>query len=82
MLGRLVRLAQTGHLPKIASEGLRISLEKQLDGRHRLALHEKPHKTLTLQEQTLFAIGYYQQMARRYQSKKSEGAETETPAAE
>ena len=27
VLGRLVRLAQTGHLPKIASEGLRISLE-------------------------------------------------------
>jgi len=73
VLGRLVRLAQTGHLPKIP-EGLRISLEKQLTAAI-AELGERPHKTLSLQEQTLFAIGYYQQMARRFQSKKSNGVE-------
>ena len=82
VLGRLVRLAQIGHLPKIKQDGIRISLEKQLtEVMSRLC--EKPHKTLTLQEQTLFAIGYYQQMAHRYQRKNTESAEnaeTSTPA--
>ena len=76
VLGRLVRLAQTGHLPKIESKGWRISLEKQLaEAWSRLIA--KPPATLSLQEQTLFAMGYYQQTAQRFTSTKDA---TERPA--
>ncbi len=69
VLGRLVRLAQTGHLPKIESKGWRISLEKQL-AEAWSRLREKPRATLSLQEQTLFAMGYYHQTAQRFTSTK------------
>ena len=66
VLGRLVRLAQTGHLPKIESNGLRSWFEKQM-AQVWHALEQAPPATLTLEQQTLFAMGYYQQKAQRYQ---------------
>ena len=64
VLGRLVRLAQTGHLPKIEKEKDRDWFEKQMviiwD-----KLNERPPATLDLEGQTLFAMGYYQQKAYR-----------------
>ncbi len=64
VLGRLVRNAQIAYLPKIDSEGLRRWFENQLAevwGK----LSQAPPRVLTLEEQTLFAMGYYHQLARR-----------------
>ena len=64
ILGRLVKLSQTGHLPKI-DEGLRIWFDKQLANVWQ-QLKQAPPASLTLEEQTLFAMGYYQQKAQKY----------------
>lgn len=64
VLGRLVRNAQIGHLPKIEQEGLRRWFERQL-AELWAKLEQQPPKTLTLEGQTLFAMGYYQQLAKR-----------------
>lgn len=63
VLGRLVRTAQTGHLPKIKG-GLRYWYEQQI-AEVWSKLEQAPPATLTLEEQTLFAMGYYQQQAKR-----------------
>ena len=69
MLGRLVRTAQIAHLPKIQSEGLRRWFENQLADVWQ-KLQCSPPRVLTLEQQTLFAMGYYHQFAQR--SQKSE----------
>lgn len=61
VLGRLVRLAQTGHLPKI-KPGLRSWHDMQLAGAWESVQSRLP-TTLTLEQQTLFAMGYYHQKA-------------------
>lgn len=61
VLGRLIRLANTGHLPKLGYDR-RQRLETRLAsvwGR----LEQDPPATLSLARQTLFAMGYYQQKA-------------------
>jgi CRISPR-associated protein Csd1 len=61
VLGRLVRLANTGHLPKMEG-GLRhwhTQRLAQVWGQ----VQQSPPTTLSLQQQTLFAMGYYQQKA-------------------
>ncbi|RMF97614.1 MAG: hypothetical protein D6741_09955 [Planctomycetota bacterium] len=66
VLGRLVRSAQIAHLPKIEPEGLRIWFENKLaDLWSRLSAC--PPRTLTLEGQTRFALGYYHQLADRGQ---------------
>lgn len=69
VLGRLVRTAQVAHLPKIDG-GLRFHFESQLSdlwGQMKSA----PPATLSLEDQTLFAMGFYQQQASRFQKKLS-----------
>jgi CRISPR-associated protein Csd1 len=81
VLGRLVRLALTGHLPKIEAKGLRVWFDKQL-AEVWARLTRRPPATLSLQEQTLFAMGYYQQMAKRYETGKNDAKQgAEAPAA-
>lgn len=63
VLGRITSLSQH-HLAKIGSPGLKHWYEKKLAaiwGR----IKERVPATLTLEEQSLFALGYYQQMAYR-----------------
>jgi CRISPR-associated protein Csd1 len=73
ILGRLVRLAQTGHLPKIDG-GLRVWFDRQL-AELWARLSQSPPATMTLEEQTLFAMGYYQQKAKR----RNAADESDTP---
>ncbi|MCL6527928.1 MAG: type I-C CRISPR-associated protein Cas8c/Csd1 [Thermaceae bacterium] len=65
VLGRLTRLSQA-HLSKISGDnpGLAFHLEKQIAAVWNVLGKDLP-KTLTLEEQSLFALGYYQQMAYR-----------------
>ncbi|GAB4142706.1 MAG: type I-C CRISPR-associated protein Cas8c/Csd1 [Thermogutta sp.] len=77
VLGRLVRTAQIAHLPKIEQEGLRRWFEGQL-AELWSRLQTAPPRALTLEEQTLFAMGYYHQLATR--AKAAENEEP-TPAA-
>lgn len=79
VLGRLVRTAQIAHLPKIDG-GLKHHFESQLSELWS-RMKSAPPTTLTLEEQTLFAMGFYQQQASRYQ-KKSEAAEAIGPPAD
>ena len=67
VLGRLVRQAQVGHLPKIEPERLRQWFDNRL-AEVWVDLDQCPPNTLTLQGQTLFAMGYYQQLAKRYET--------------
>ena len=75
VLGRLVRTAQVAHLPKIQSDALRRWFENQLADVWQ-KLECAPPRVLTLEEQTLFAMGYYHQFAQR--SGKSEENASET----
>lgn len=77
ILGRLARLS-TFHLNKLDSPGLAHSLESKLaDIWARIA--DRPPTTLTLEEQSLFALGYYQQMAADRKGKpKVDDQNTET----
>jgi CRISPR-associated protein Csd1 len=70
VLGRLVRNAEVAHIPAIRkgsdtrSGGLAAYFQNLLaDAWNRL--RQKPPTLLTLEEQTLFAIGYYHQLAER-----------------
>jgi len=78
VLGRLVRTAQIAHLPKIENEGLRGWFEKQLTELWS-KLQGPPPRMLSLEGQTLFAMGYYHQLAYRGRSASGEQA-AETPA--
>lgn len=69
VLGRLVRTAQVAHLPKIEG-GLRYHFESQLSALWS-RMKTSPPSTLSLEEQTLFAMGFYQQQAAKYQRKTS-----------
>ncbi len=73
ILGRLIRTALIAHLPKIKPDPLRKWFDNQLSGLIGI-LNESPKRTLTMEEQTLFALGYYQQRAKRSNS-VSTGAE-------
>ncbi len=64
VLGRLIRTANTGHIPKIEPVGLRDWYEQELASLWTRMKTTAP-TTLTLEQQTLFAMGYYQQLARR-----------------
>lgn len=68
ILGRLIRTALTAHLPKIKPAGLQFWFDDQL-AKLIAVLNESPKKTLTMEEQTLFALGYYQQRANRFADK-------------
>lgn len=73
VLGRLVRTAQVAHLPKIDSPRLRQWFENQL-GEVWQKLECAPPRVLSLEQQTLFAMGYYHQNAKR--ADKSNGEST------
>lgn len=68
VLGRLVRTAQIAHLPKIEG-GLRVWFDRQL-GEVWAGLKQSPPTVLSLEGQTLFAMGYYHQNAKRSESSK------------
>ncbi len=73
VLGRLVRTAQIAHLPKL-EDGLRHYFERQLTEIWN-RMKSAPPTTLSLEKQTLFAMGYYQQQAARYLKKASSDSE-------
>jgi len=79
VLGRLVRTAQIAHLPKIEQEGLRRWFENQLAALWS-KMSQAPPRMLTLEEQTLFAMGYYHQLAHRAEAKETNASDA--PAAE
>lgn len=60
VLGRLVRMSQH-HLAKIDSEGLRRWNEGRIAGI--MAAIDNIPRTLDLEQQSLFALGYYHQLA-------------------
>jgi CRISPR-associated protein Csd1 len=66
VLGRLTRLSQA-HLAKLGRDkgGLAVHLEQNI-ALVWATLGQGLPKTLNLEEQSLFALGYYQQMAQRY----------------
>ena len=77
VLGRLIRTAQIAHLPKIGNDdrkGLQVWFDKTLTEIWD-KMDRKPPVALKLEEQTLFAMGFYQQKAKRY-GKKEGGEET------
>lgn len=76
VLGRLIRTAQIAHLPKIQEEGLRYWFENQL-AELWTKMRSVPPRVLTLEEQTLFAMGYYHQMAARFKKTSQGGNESE-----
>jgi len=78
VLGRLIRTAQVGHLPKVGEKGLQWWFENQL-AEVWAKLKQAPPAVLTLEEQTLFAMGYYQQIAKRLE-KTSDKADDEAAA--
>jgi CRISPR-associated protein Csd1 len=73
VLGRLVRGAQIGHLPKIEG-GLQVWFDKQLSDVW-TNIQQKLPAVLSLEEQTLFAMGYYHQKAKRYEKANAEPSE-------
>ena len=64
VLGRLAKLANTGHLPKIDPPALRQWHDNQLAAAWS-RIQGSPPITLSLEEQTLFAMGYYHKKAER-----------------
>ncbi|ADD28249.1 type I-C CRISPR-associated protein Cas8c/Csd1 [Meiothermus ruber] len=78
VLGRLTRLSQH-HLAKMAKDapGLAYWFNTQLAEVWK-ALGKNLPRTLSLEEQSLFALGYYQQMAA---SRKKETPQTQAPSA-
>ena len=78
VIGRLVRLAQTGHLPKL-KPGLRHWFEARLaDAWAPLSVENVQSAPLSLKEQTLFALGYYHQRADRSEPATSDAANENT----
>jgi len=73
VLGRLTRTAQF-HLDKIQDKGVRLGLDKRLAeiwGR----IQDRVPATLTLEQQSLFAMGYYQQKAYRGPAESEKNAD-------
>lgn len=81
VLGRMIRNAQVAHFPKARGEqktkGLAIKIETHIQ-ELMAQMKSAPPATLDLEQQTLFALGFYQQQADRY-TKKPDANE---PAAE
>ena len=75
VLGRLVRQSQY-HLDKLESKGQIIRYEKMLQEVSQKIGDNLP-KTLTLEEQTLFALGYYQQKADMYKPTEKNNEDNE-----
>lgn len=77
VLGRLVRTAQVAHLSKKESKPRLKYFDAQMTELW-ARMKQSPPTTLSLEEQTLFAMGFYQQQAARYQKKTpaSEALET------
>jgi CRISPR-associated protein Csd1 len=69
ILGRLIRMTLIAHLPKIKPEKLQRWFDNQLASLIAI-LKTSPKATLTMEEQTLFALGYYQQRAHRFEKEK------------
>lgn len=72
VMGRLTRLSQF-HLAKMESPGLTYWYESQIAGIWTRVRDALP-RTLSLEEQSLFALGYYQQLA--HMRKKHSEAES------
>lgn len=72
VLGRLTRLSQF-HLNKLGKEkkGLAITIEKQI-AEIWARIQDSLPSTLSLDDQSLFAMGFYQQKAHRFNSRASE----------
>ncbi|MEP3480488.1 MAG: type I-C CRISPR-associated protein Cas8c/Csd1 [Fuerstiella sp.] len=79
ILGRLIRMALVGHLPKIPSAERQV-LDRKLATLSAM-FNESPKQTLTMEEQTLFALGYYQQRSHRYPLAENVAEESEQPVA-
>ncbi len=75
VLGRLIRNAQY-HLQKIDSRGLAIWYEQQI-AEIVTKLGDQPPAVLDMEGQTLFALGYYQQKADLFSSKKADDTSTQ-----
>jgi CRISPR-associated protein Csd1 len=80
VLGRLTRLSQH-HLAKIARDkpGLAFALEREIASVWAVLGKSLP-KTLSLEEQSLFALGYYQQLADSVASRKEISAQRKAEA--
>ncbi len=80
VLGRMVRNSQF-HLGKLEGEnpGLAYRLNQRLSEIH-CKLGDNAPSTLTLEEQTLFALGFYQQIAERFNGKNKDNNEQEEAA--
>ena len=81
VLGRLTRLSQH-HLAKISRDKPRLAfrLEEEIASVW-AALGKQPPKTLSLEEQSLFALGYYQQLADSVANRKEAAAKNRADAA-
>lgn len=82
VLGRLVRTAEVAHIPQIRSHspGLAGYFQSMLTDAW-TRLRAKPPTSLTLEQQTLFAIGYYHQLAVR-KAKLKDGSTIDVDAAD
>jgi CRISPR-associated protein Csd1 len=74
VLGRLARTAQY-HLAQIREHRLREWFDQRLADVW-ICLADRVPLTLTLEEQSLFALGYYQQKAFRFNSEQAGAIET------
>lgn len=81
VLGRLTRLSQH-HLAKISRDkpGLAYKLEEEIASVWAV-LGKSPPKTLSLEEQSLFALGYYQQLADSVANRREASAQRKADAA-
>lgn len=81
VLGRLTRLSQF-HLSKISRDrpGLANRLEEEIAAVWAV-LGKQPPKTLSLEEQSLFALGYYQQLADGVANRKVAAVQKKADAA-
>lgn len=75
VLGRLTRLSQH-HIAKLSRDkpGLAFTLEQEIASVWAV-LGKSPPKTLSLEEQSLFALGYYQQLAHNTAKRMDAAAE-------
>ncbi len=77
VLGRLVRTAQVAHLTKKESKPRLKYFDSQMTELWS-RMKQCPPNTLSLAEQTMFAMGFYQQQAARYQKKTTTADVAET----
>ncbi|MEN6407439.1 MAG: type I-C CRISPR-associated protein Cas8c/Csd1 [Thermoguttaceae bacterium] len=77
VLGRLTRLSQF-HLGKLGKEkkGLAITLDRQIADIWAKIKDSLP-RTLSLDDQSLFAMGFYQQKAQRFDGKAADGEKSD-----